>query len=82
MTSGRRCRRHRRAKYRCALFPQITDLGERLIATGHLSARGAQSGGETRTRFAYVVDYENRKATLVRAYLDHGEALEAAGLSE
>ena len=64
------------------VFPQITDLGDRLIATGHLSGRGAQSGAETRTPFAYVVEYENHKAILVRAYLDPGEALEAAGLSE
>ena len=41
-----------------------------------------KSGAETRTPFAYVVEYEDREAISVRAYLDPGEALEAAGLSE
>ena len=39
------------------------------------------SGIETQLPFAYVVQYAHGKAIRVRAYLDHDEALEAAGLS-
>jgi ketosteroid isomerase-like protein len=32
--------------------------------------------------FAYVVEFKAGKVVRVRAYLDHDEALQAAGLSE
>jgi ketosteroid isomerase-like protein len=61
-------------------FPDIRDVGDQIVAIGQLRGRGEASGVETETPFAYVVEYENGRATRVQAYLDPKEALEAAGL--
>ena len=63
-------------------FPDIRDLGDRVVALGRLRARGKVSGAETESPFAYVADLKDGKMVHVRAYRDHQEALEAAGLSE
>ncbi|MGH2702839.1 MAG: nuclear transport factor 2 family protein [Actinomycetota bacterium] len=63
-------------------FPDIRDAGDRVVALGHFSARGEASGVPTETPFAYVADFKHGKAIRVRSYLDHHEALEAAGLRE
>jgi uncharacterized protein len=63
-------------------FFEIRDLGDRLVASGRLRARGKASGAETESPFACVVDSKNGKATRVLSFLDPNEALEAAGLSE
>ena len=63
-------------------FPDIRDLGDRVVALGRLRARGKVSGAETESPFAYVADLEDGTMVEVRAYRDHREALEAAGLSE
>jgi ketosteroid isomerase-like protein len=61
---------------------EIWDLGDRVVATGSLRARGTESGAETESPIGYLVDFKNGKVTRVRGYLDHKEALKAAGLSE
>jgi ketosteroid isomerase-like protein len=62
---------------------EVRDLGERgVIAIGHLRGRGRESGALTETAMAWLVDFKNGKVVRVREYLDLGEALEAAGLSE
>jgi ketosteroid isomerase-like protein len=63
-------------------FPEIRDLGDRIVAVGWLRGRGKGSGVEVETPVAYVVDVRGHKAIRVRTYLDPKEALEAAGLSE
>ena len=63
-------------------MPEIRDLGDRLVAIGHIRARGKGSGAETETPFALVTEIKNGKTTSVRGYLDPKDALEAAGLSE
>ena len=63
-------------------FWEIRDAGDRVVALGRFSGRGEASGVATETPFAYVVDVKNGKVIRVRSYLDHREALEAAGLSE
>jgi ketosteroid isomerase-like protein len=63
-------------------FLEIRDLGDRIVATGRLRARGKESGAETESPLGSVVDFENGKAIRVRTYLDPKEAFEAAGLSE
>jgi ketosteroid isomerase-like protein len=68
--------------YQQAEFPEVRDLGDRIVALGHLRTRGRESGAVTETPAAYVVDYRNGKAILVRTFLDHQKALEAAGLRE
>jgi ketosteroid isomerase-like protein len=63
-------------------FPEIRDLGDRVVAIGKIRARGDASGAETETTVAYLFEYENEKATRVWSYLDPRQALEAAGLRE
>ncbi|MGH2966568.1 MAG: nuclear transport factor 2 family protein [Solirubrobacterales bacterium] len=61
---------------------EVRDPGDRLVAIGHVRARGKGSGAETETPFALVTEIKNGKTTSVRGYLDPKEALEAAGLRE
>ena len=63
-------------------FPDIRDLGDRVVALGLFRNRGKASGAEVESPIAYVVDFKSGKVVLVRTYLDHNQALEAAGLSE
>ena len=44
--------------------------------------RGRESGAEVESPIAYVAQYRNGKVIRLDDYLDHQEALEAAGLSE
>jgi ketosteroid isomerase-like protein len=61
---------------------EIRDLGDRLVSIGHTRARGRESGAETESPIAWVVEFRNGKAISLRAYLDPNDALEAAGLKE
>ena len=61
---------------------EIRELGERVVAIGHLRARGKESGAITESAIAWIVEFKSGKVIRVREYLDPEEALEAAGLSE
>jgi ketosteroid isomerase-like protein len=61
---------------------EFRDLGDGLVAIGHTRTRGKASGVETVTPLAFVTKIENGKTISIRAYLDRGEALAAAGLSD
>jgi ketosteroid isomerase-like protein len=61
---------------------EIRDLGDGLVAIGRTRTRGKASGVETETPLAFVTEVRNGKTTLVQAYLDPRQALEAVGLSE
>ncbi len=61
---------------------EVRDLGERVLAIGHLRARGRESGALTESAIAWIVEFKSGKVIRVREYLDPEEALEAAGLSE
>ncbi len=61
---------------------EIRDLGERVVAIGHLRGRGKESGAMTESELAWIVEFKNGKVIRVREYLEPKEALEAAGLSE
>ena len=63
-------------------YPDIRDLGNRLLAIGRVRARGTESGAEIESAVGSVVDFRDGKAIRVWPYLDPKEALEAAGLSE
>ena len=63
-------------------LPDIQDLGDQLVAIGHMRARGRASGAVIETPLSYLTDHTNGKIIRVRAYLDPKEVLEAAGLSE
>ena len=63
-------------------YSEVRDLGDRVLAIGHLRARGKESGAEIESPVGYVVDMKNGKAVRVTEHLDPKEAREAAGLSE
>ncbi len=62
-------------------FSEVRDLDNQLVATGVIRARGRESGVETESPFAAVVDFRKGKAIRVRTFLDPDEALQAAGLA-
>jgi ketosteroid isomerase-like protein len=63
-------------------YPDIRDLGDRVLAIGTFRARGRASGAEVETPIGVLIDYENGIATRVWSTGDPGEVLEAAGLRE
>ena len=63
-------------------YRDFRDLGERLVSLGQLRMRGKESGAETRSPVAALTEWSDGKAIRVLTYLDHNEALEAAGLRE
>ena len=65
-----------------AEYSEIRDLGDRTVAIGRVHACGTASGVEIDSPIGSVVDLKHGKAIRVRTFLDHKEALEAAGLRE
>ena len=65
-----------------AEYPEIRDLGDLIVAIGHVHTRGRGSGAETESPIATVCDIRNGTAIRIRTYLDPKEALQAAGLRE
>jgi ketosteroid isomerase-like protein len=61
---------------------EVRDLGERVIAIGHLRGRGRESRAQTEIPVVWLVDFNNGRGVRVREYPDPSEALEAAGLRE
>jgi ketosteroid isomerase-like protein len=64
------------------LGDEIRDLGDRVLVLGRVEGRGRGSGVQVDTPAGFVVDFHDGKMSRCRAFLDHGEALRAAGLSE
>jgi ketosteroid isomerase-like protein len=58
------------------------DLDDRLVAIGRLRTRGRRSGAETRSDVGWLIEFGDQKIVRVRTFLDHAEALAAAGVSE
>ena len=63
-------------------FSTIRDMGDRIVAIGHLRIRGKESGAETESPVGYMAELKDGKPIRIRTYLDPEEALEAAGLKE
>ena len=63
-------------------FSTIREMGNRIVAIGHLRIRGKGSGAETESPVGYVAELKDGKPIRIRTYLDPKEALEAAGLKE
>jgi ketosteroid isomerase-like protein len=61
---------------------EFRDLGDRVLVLGRAEGRGRGSGVPVATSHAFVVELRGDKMWRVRTYLDHGEALRAAGLAE
>lgn len=58
------------------------DLDAMVLVFMRLEARGKGSGVPVTGRQAFICDFRGGKISRVRSYLDHGEALRAAGLAE
>jgi ketosteroid isomerase-like protein len=61
---------------------QYRDLGYRVLALGRLKTRGRASGVPSESPWGGVYDFRDGKISRIRTYLDHGEALRAAGVPE
>jgi ketosteroid isomerase-like protein len=64
------------------LGEDFRDLGDRVLMLGRIEGQGKGSGVPVAAPLGWVVDFRGEKVSRVRAYLDHGEALRAAGLTE
>ena len=59
------------------------DLGkDDVLMLGRVYARGRGSGADVESEVAFLCTLQNGKLAHVTGFLDHDEALEAAGLSE
>ena len=61
---------------------EIRDLGDQALAVGTMRARGAESGAEIESPWAWLVRSKEGKALSIRVFIDPAEAIEAAGASE
>ena len=58
------------------------DLGDRVVVLGRTEGHGRASGIPADTEIGMVVDLRGGKLSCVRAYLDYGHTLRAAGIEE
>jgi ketosteroid isomerase-like protein len=61
---------------------EFRDLGESVLALGHIDLTARVTGIEFRQEVGEVFDLRAGKIVRIRDFLTHAEALEAAGLSE
>ncbi len=61
---------------------EFRDLDAMVLVFMRLEARGKGSGVPVTARQAFICDFRRDKISRVRSYLDHDEALRAAGLAE
>lgn len=64
------------------IYDEYRDLGDRVLALGRIEGRGRGSRAVVETPQGAVVDFRHGKISSGRSYLDHDEALRAAGMSE
>jgi ketosteroid isomerase-like protein len=64
------------------VIEEIRDLGDRVLGLGRLEGWGRGSGVSVDVPLGVISDFRDGKVWRTRSYLDHGEALRAAGLSE
>jgi ketosteroid isomerase-like protein len=61
---------------------EFRDLGDCVLMLGRLQVRVRSSGVTLDSPSGVIFDFRDGKISRMRAYLDHGEALRAAGVSE
>jgi ketosteroid isomerase-like protein len=61
---------------------RFRDLADLVIMLGRLRGRGKNSGVPVDASLGMVFDFRDGKIARIRGYLDHGETLRAAGVSE
>jgi ketosteroid isomerase-like protein len=59
---------------------EFRDLRDRVLVLGRIEGRGRGSGVPVDAPYAAIVDFRDGKTWRARGYLDHSEALRAAGL--
>jgi ketosteroid isomerase-like protein len=64
------------------LGDELRDLGDSVLVLGRTEGRGRASGVHVDSPLAIIFDFRCAKISRARTYLNHGEALRAAGLSE
>ncbi len=64
------------------LGDEFRDLGDRVLVLGRLEGRGKGSGVPVKASWGMISEFRDGKTSRIRTYLDHDEALRAAGLSE
>ena len=60
----------------------MREAHDRVVVIGRVSARARKAGADVDMRIAVLYEFEGDRVRRVRTYVDVGEALEAAGLSE
>lgn len=65
-----------------AVAEEFRDLGDRVLLLGRFEGRGKGSGVPVDAQLATVYNFRDGKVSRSRVYLDHGDALRAAGISE
>jgi ketosteroid isomerase-like protein len=63
-------------------WSQFRDLDDRVLALGHVKARGRGSGMELESPMGWVFTIRRGKVAKAEGFLSRAEALEAVGLSE
>ena len=63
-------------------WTEFRDLGDRVLALGHVKARGRGSGMELDSPMGWVFTVRHGKMVKAVGFLDRVEALEAVGLRE
>ncbi len=61
---------------------EYRDLGDRVLTLGRFTGRGRGSRVTVAAPTASILDFRDGKVSHVSLYLDHGETLRAAGLTE
>ncbi len=64
------------------LGEELRDLGDRVLMLGRIEGRGRGSRAWIDAPTGTIFDFRDGKVSRVRTYLDHAEALRAAGQSE
>jgi ketosteroid isomerase-like protein len=63
-------------------FPDVRDLGDRVLALGTMRTIGRESGIENEVSVAFVASFLEGLCIHLKDYRDWGQALEAVGLSD
>jgi ketosteroid isomerase-like protein len=61
---------------------EFRDLGDRVLMLGRIDARGRGSGVPVDASLGMVFEFRGGRISRARGYLDHGEAMRAAGLED
>jgi len=61
-------------------WSEFRDLGDRIVALGHVRGRGRESGIEFDSPYAGLAEFKSGKIISYRDCFDHSQALKAVGL--